>query len=199
MTDQTQNKHTARRKLLKSVVAGGGVFAVGKMLPESWTRPVVQAVALPAHAQTSPGNFDGLYVQDRRIAFSQPVEVRERSILDMFVSPAQAASFFCNAVTRIQISVNGDQADVCLSTFTGDAEQGSTDVNLNTGEFGDINSVGASTVGMSNMRVNSDASQVTGILNGCGEFVANRTPGPFQCLANLTSNSYLSSPFANKA
>ena len=44
----------SRRKLLKSIAAGSGVIVAGKSLPESWSRPVVDSVMLPAHAQTSP-------------------------------------------------------------------------------------------------------------------------------------------------
>lgn len=43
----------SRRKLLKSIAAGSGVIVAGKSLPESWSRPVVDSVMLPAHAQTS--------------------------------------------------------------------------------------------------------------------------------------------------
>lgn len=43
-----------RRKLLKSIAAGGGAIVAGKSLPENWTKPVVGNVILPAHAQTSP-------------------------------------------------------------------------------------------------------------------------------------------------
>ena len=48
-----------RRKLLKSIAAGSGAVIAGKSLPGSWSRPVVDAVTLPAHAQTSGGNFTG--------------------------------------------------------------------------------------------------------------------------------------------
>lgn len=44
---------TSRRKLLKSIAAGSGAIVAGKSLPESWSRPVVDSVMLPAHAQTS--------------------------------------------------------------------------------------------------------------------------------------------------
>ena len=44
----------SRRKLLKSIAAGSGAIVAGKSLPESWSRPVVDSVILPAHAQTSP-------------------------------------------------------------------------------------------------------------------------------------------------
>ena len=52
MTDK--NSSESRRKLLKSIAAGSGAIVAGKSLPESWSRPVVDSVMLPAHAQTSP-------------------------------------------------------------------------------------------------------------------------------------------------
>ena len=42
-----------RRKLLKSIAIGSSVFVAGKSLPNSWKRPVVDSVILPAHATTS--------------------------------------------------------------------------------------------------------------------------------------------------
>ncbi len=40
-----------RRNLLKSVASVG---AIGTALPNTWIKPVVNSVVLPAHAQTSP-------------------------------------------------------------------------------------------------------------------------------------------------
>jgi hypothetical protein len=51
MTDKKSNE--SRRKLLKSIAVGSGAIMSGKSLPENWTRPVVNTVMLPAHAQTS--------------------------------------------------------------------------------------------------------------------------------------------------
>ena len=51
MTDKKSNN--SRRKLLKSIAAGSGAVVAGKSLPECWSKPVVDAVMLPAHAQTS--------------------------------------------------------------------------------------------------------------------------------------------------
>lgn len=48
-----EGRETSRRRLLQ-LLAVGGVFAGGKMLPETWVKPVVGEVMLPAHAQTSP-------------------------------------------------------------------------------------------------------------------------------------------------
>lgn len=51
----TENKSSgSRRKLLKSIAAGSGAIVAGKSLPETWHRPVVDSVMLPAHAETSP-------------------------------------------------------------------------------------------------------------------------------------------------
>ena len=52
MSDKKSSE--SRRKLLKSIAAGSGAIVAGKSLPESWSRPIVDSVMLPAHAQTSP-------------------------------------------------------------------------------------------------------------------------------------------------
>lgn len=40
--------HSGRRDLLKKLSAGGSGLAVAK-----WTAPIISAIAVPAHAQTS--------------------------------------------------------------------------------------------------------------------------------------------------
>jgi len=55
MSKQDAKAHVrARRNLLKSVMAAGGVIATDRLLPEQWTRPVVASVMLPAHAVSTP-------------------------------------------------------------------------------------------------------------------------------------------------
>jgi hypothetical protein len=45
-----------RRNVLKGgIVVGGAAVAAALTLPKKWTRPLVEAVVVPAHAQTSPG------------------------------------------------------------------------------------------------------------------------------------------------
>lgn len=46
-------KKTSRRRLLKTVVAGSGAFALTQKLPEKWARPVVDTIVVPAHAITT--------------------------------------------------------------------------------------------------------------------------------------------------
>jgi len=55
-TDQpaVPEKHAERRrKLLKGLAAGGGAITTSKLLPESWGKPILDAITLPAHAQAT--------------------------------------------------------------------------------------------------------------------------------------------------
>ncbi|MCP3955487.1 MAG: hypothetical protein GY697_25185 [Desulfobacterales bacterium] len=54
MTDKKSND--SRRKLLKSIAAGSGAVVAGKSLPESWSKPVINSIMLPAHAQLTDGS-----------------------------------------------------------------------------------------------------------------------------------------------
>jgi len=53
----------SRRKLIKSIAVGSGAIITGKSLPESWSRPVVDSVLLPAHAQTSGQTYSSTSIQ----------------------------------------------------------------------------------------------------------------------------------------
>ena len=53
------NKKDSRRKLLKSFAAGSGAVVAGKSLPESWSKPVIDAVVLPSHASTTDDTGSG--------------------------------------------------------------------------------------------------------------------------------------------
>ena len=48
-----KKSNDSRRKLLKSIAAGSGAVVAGKSLPESWSKPIVDSVLLPAHAGTT--------------------------------------------------------------------------------------------------------------------------------------------------
>ena len=48
-------KEQGRRNLLKGGVVVGGAAVAAALTPKKWTRPLVDAVIVPAHAQTSPG------------------------------------------------------------------------------------------------------------------------------------------------
>lgn len=201
MTDNKAEKNTARRRLLKSVVAGGGVLATGKLLPENWFRPVVRSVVLPAHAQTSPPvSFDGLYVFEGP-AIGDALDSQPGSILDMFVSPAHAVVLpvSCEAISQIQIDITGGNAEICVR-YGGNNYPGSTSVNQSTGALAPaaVSTVFGVTVDLIDMQVAPDGEAVNGVVDECSPFVATKSGGSFSC-PNLTNSVYLSSPFADKA
>lgn len=57
MTDPTSEKE-ARRRIIKRLIAGGGITATAHLLPDKWSKPVIESVVLPAHAQSSPSDDD---------------------------------------------------------------------------------------------------------------------------------------------
>ena len=63
---------SSRRKLLKSIAAGSGAIVAGKSLPESWSKPVVDSVMLPAHAQTSGAIYNIEYSRLSDSSNTQP-------------------------------------------------------------------------------------------------------------------------------
>ena len=52
MTSEKFDAGNNRRRLLK-LAAFGGIVAAGYELPKTWTRPIVDVIALPAHAGVS--------------------------------------------------------------------------------------------------------------------------------------------------
>lgn len=76
-----EEQRPARRKLLKSIAIGGGAAALGKTLPEQWSKPVVDSVLVPAHAQATQ--------QPQRSLVSLNSETT--SISDFFMQTAHAS------------------------------------------------------------------------------------------------------------
>lgn len=54
MAEENNTTRDPRRRLLKTIAAGGSAAGLAA-LPGKWAKPVVASVILPAHAQTSPG------------------------------------------------------------------------------------------------------------------------------------------------
>lgn len=82
-----QKSVAPRRGALKRLAAGGAAAGIVAGLPSRWTRPVIESVMLPAHAQTSgpgePGEPDGVF-------FASALPTDSGSILDWFVPAAHA-------------------------------------------------------------------------------------------------------------
>lgn len=84
----------SRRRVLKTALLGGASVTAFKLLPERWTRPVVEAVSLPAHAQTSPIVFEGPWASGASPAGPGPARQRGLGgrLLDAIVPEARAGA-----------------------------------------------------------------------------------------------------------
>jgi hypothetical protein len=54
-SDQTLEQPNRRKAIKTGVIVGGSVVGSAMTLPKKWTRPIVDAVIVPAYAQGSPG------------------------------------------------------------------------------------------------------------------------------------------------
>ncbi len=102
MSKKTQTEQSAvpaadndpRRDLLKKLAIGG---VAGAALPAQWSKPVIDSVMLPAHAQTTTGTVTG----GGGGGGTGPGPSAGESLLDYFVSPAEAAvvSDYCATIS----------------------------------------------------------------------------------------------------
>ncbi len=126
-----------RRKALKSIIAASGVVAGSQVLSSEWTRPLVESVVLPAHAQTSlaaTGTFTTGAV-GAKLDSVQPWYART-NLLDSLISPAHAVSHYSDGVRdsvcggnngsvagadggvyQIMLDIEGSNVDVCISSL----------------------------------------------------------------------------------
>jgi hypothetical protein len=89
--EQLQN---SRRRLLKVLAGAGAVAVTGTALPEKWSRPVVDAIVIPAHAQST------IIRSDRRLKRGvEPVDPRE-VLAQLVALPVSAWSYFFEPGTR---------------------------------------------------------------------------------------------------
>ena len=106
----------SRRKLLKSIALGGGAIAVGKTLPQSWTRPVVESVMLPAHAQASVPSvlsFSGTIFEPNGAIQADNTDANDKSLLaKVFDSVIPEAKANGGYEFSICIEVNGSSCSV---------------------------------------------------------------------------------------
>lgn len=138
-----KSSSTARRRILQGL-AVGGAFITARSLPDQWTRPIVQAVGLPAHAQMSPvdimtgetmlvmdeSEMNSLQLRLRRsisdaggdpefLAKTRFASARARrgSLLDYVVSPAEATE---GMMVIIQAALEPNGACTISFLFSGE-------------------------------------------------------------------------------
>lgn len=160
---------SARRRLLKGLLAGGSVAGTAKVvLPETWSRPLVDAALVPAHAQATgpvsvtlqgPIVVNGSAVFLDRPSSSTGLASIGESLLDALVPAAQAGirptvSALDGCCLRLVLEgENGELETVksvtidcnCLSSFQG---SGSVEQLLGSGINADGFEVMASSVSL---------------------------------------------------
>lgn len=87
VSEHQDKRQEARRRLLGTLVAGG---AAGAALPSQWKKPVIDAVMLPAHAQTTGVLVAAGGGTGTASPGPAPQGTPGEGLLDFFVGPAQA-------------------------------------------------------------------------------------------------------------
>jgi hypothetical protein len=174
----------ARRRLVKALVGSGSILASGKMLPEQWTRPVVESVLLPAHAQAT-GVLSGVFTTQNRGAGPAPGSAG--SILDFFIAPAAAGLEPCNAFQGLTISVSGSSAQICVHAAFGNESASTTVSGLKLANTSTPN------YDLKSMSGNSAGTEISGFINNCEfNFTCTKVNMAYSCPINVTAEMTLS-------
>ena len=136
MTDKNKIAEN-RRKLLKSVAAGGGAIIAGKAIPESWVKPAVDSVVLPAHAQTSRGPFSGTQMasldSDSLMARATDSLVPQAHAADLNYEVSWCITPTSDTTAKVRFMVTEDYGDnIC------DADLWTTETDVKVGELTDL-------------------------------------------------------------
>ena len=123
----TDDKNLGRRKIVKSLIAGGGVIGAASTV-DKWAKPVVSSLTLPAHAQTTEvdadplGNFfilDRLIVTNSNNTFDEMLadESMSEELLEFFLPSANAGPScqIGNCSIDIDATFTGTDAYFCLA------------------------------------------------------------------------------------
>lgn len=87
MKNNQERENLPRRKALK-LAAGGGAVVGSTLLAGQWSTPLVKAVILPAHAQTSMTMQ--VFSASANVGIGKSAPLQEKNILDLFIEPAIA-------------------------------------------------------------------------------------------------------------
>lgn len=102
-----------RRRLLKTLAVGG---AAAVALPGKWVKPVIDMVIVPAHAQGSFANINGLFINQNSPLWTlnRPGALLER-FADLLVGSAHAGTSSCNLNNSACIAFEINRPNVFIS------------------------------------------------------------------------------------
>lgn len=139
-----------RRRAVRNILAGAGVVTGSQALSSTWTRPVIESVVLPAHAQTTDIVLGGAIGGGIGAA-----DGSDAGILEHLIRPAHAAPLIGGC---IRLTVVGNTVTVLLV--------------LTNNQFGEE----STSISGENFSVGIVIDSVTYTING--QF--NQVPGPTQ-------------------
>ncbi len=111
----------SRRKLLKSIAAGSGAVVAGKSLPESWAKPVINSVVLPAHAATTDdgsGSEGGDQTTAAPTTTEAPCYVRAGSYCGDLTNSSSTIMIVVDSQGGLTISIRRSNGDTWSGTDT---------------------------------------------------------------------------------
>lgn len=191
----SSKKNEARRRLLRSLTASGGVMATSALLPREWVSPIVKSVILPAHAQTT-----GLITGNFGAAASAVTRNDIPSVLDLIVPQAHAngSASVGNVVFTAYWAVGENGADICGDAhFLNASVRLSGNVSRSGNSLGNFSqSVGPAQLEFTAQEVNSGGVSLTASANKqSAQFAA--PPGGPGCGVRTASTWGTSSPYAD--
>lgn len=182
MRDEDNEKpiSAGRRRLLGTLAAGG---AAAVLLPEKWTRPVLDRILVPAHAQQVSGAAVLYFTNRTQISQSESGNLFER-IADVLIPPAYAAPL-CINLLPMGVAVNrvNSTAFFCVTGYgSGSAPVSGMTINSITADC-----PGEDSFTLANAMINSAMTELAGMLyadSACagGPIVLNLDTGlPVDC------------------
>ncbi|KAA3622568.1 MAG: hypothetical protein DWQ08_12660 [Proteobacteria bacterium] len=168
-----ENSLDARRRIVRNLLIGGGAVAGTATIPEKWSKPMVEGVVLPAHAQTT--------FTDGTVDLGGPFRLTgdnapgfQQNVLDAFAGPAHAIDLSDGCISiRVKKSDGSvTRVEVLISDEKG-SSVGYKDANVNQNGDGSAN-FSVSLKGTSvNGKVDANATLATGTADGI-PFTATR-------------------------
>lgn len=148
-SQRKQSKQTSRRKALKTALAGGAVVTAGSV-PAKWVAPVVEAVVLPAHAQTSTAESSS-DAEDETLSCNNII----------YEGQIPVVAETCGTSATVSISLR-PAPDRTLNAFLGGAPYTGAGTYNTDGSFGPILLTSGSANFVIEGNIASDCSQITG-------------------------------------
>ena len=160
-TNEIGRQSTKRRKVLKNAVVASGAVIAAKTVPSNWSKPVVDAVLLPAHAQTSAGTMEVNWVigDDAPGGSAGIMNGTELVGSDFLYDDGTSMSFQALLTPPAAVDVSADiqisgtnfgAIDTPISTVTASADSGlvnlGSDYSSTNSDWGDSPGVGSVTV-----------------------------------------------------